>query len=293
MRAFVFALSVFLWLLLGWFLFQSNKECCQGRDSSGEVISQVDESAERQGDDSESAISNADDSEAATSDVRSEAALSFNWGEVNPNLGSNWETYKNSLVNGMGDDQNLEIKGLYNPDEENNTTYENLGLARANEVLKLLSPPIPSDRLQVTSGSIDQSVEEGESFSAIDFRTFIKKNNIDESIPDRTIIRFQQNSTNRIEDPEVEAYLAKVAERIMNSGERISLTGHTDRLGTYASNLELGKRRADAIKSYLISRGVQSSKILVDSKGETSPIASNSTDVGRAQNRRVELQIIK
>ena len=70
------------------------------------------------------------------------------------------------------------------------------------------------------------------------------------------------------------------------------MTGHTDNVGNAAANLTLGQKRADVIKTYLVSRGVASQKIITDSKGSSTPIADNSTDSGRAQNRRTELQII-
>ena len=299
MRAFFTALGFFLWLLLGWFLFQSNKECCQdGTDG----ITAVDESSQ---DDSSGAVSedgSSSDAAGATSDGGSTsgssgegpAYLAFNWGNETPETKEAWEPYKNQLINSLDDGKNLEITGLYHPDEENNTSYENLGLARANQIKDLLSPPLDDDRLQIASKAInDGSMNPEDPFDAISFRTFIKKVNIDESIRDRTIIRFQQNSTNRVADPEVEAYLNKLAERVKASGEKIRLTGHTDRLGPFDENMRLGLQRAQAIKSYLVSKGVNASSIITDSKGEASPIASNSTAEGRAQNRRTELQIIK
>ena len=71
------------------------------------------------------------------------------------------------------------------------------------------------------------------------------------------------------------------------------LTGHTDNIGSDASNKVLGQRRADIIKNYLIQKGVDASKIQTSSQGESAPVATNDTENGRAQNRRVELQIIK
>ncbi|MCL4165843.1 UNVERIFIED_CONTAM: hypothetical protein GTU68_047178, partial [Idotea baltica] len=92
---------------------------------------------------------------------------------------------------------------------------------------------------------------------------------------------------------EVENYLDDVADRVKKSGERVRLTGHTDSFGDDASNQRLGQNRADIIKRYLVSKGVASSKILTASKGESSPLTTNATKAGRAENRRTELQIIK
>ena len=76
------------------------------------------------------------------------------------------------------------------------------------------------------------------------------------------------------------------------TGKRVKLIGHTDDVGNTAANMDLGKRRANMIKDYLISEGVAASKIVADSQGESHPFASNNTLEGRGKNRRTELQII-
>lgn len=71
----------------------------------------------------------------------------------------------------------------------------------------------------------------------------------------------------------------------------IVVAGHTDSNGTDAYNQALSQRRAAAVKSYLVSRGVPANRIQTIGYGESSPVATNATDAGRAQNRRVELTI--
>jgi len=67
--------------------------------------------------------------------------------------------------------------------------------------------------------------------------------------------------------------------------------GHTDSVGSDAYNKGLSLRRATAVKDYLVKAGISSSRISVEGHGESKPVASNETDDGRAQNRRVELRI--
>ncbi|NYT85697.1 outer membrane protein OmpA [Pollutimonas harenae] len=74
--------------------------------------------------------------------------------------------------------------------------------------------------------------------------------------------------------------------------ETLIATGHTDSIGTEAYNQGLSERRANSVKEYLISKGVAADRIYTEGKGETSPVASNSTREGRAQNRRVEIEIV-
>lgn len=71
----------------------------------------------------------------------------------------------------------------------------------------------------------------------------------------------------------------------------IDVVGHTDSVGTEAYNLKLSQDRAQAVSSYLIGKGVLSSRLVVRGVGEAFPIASNDTETGRAQNRRVEILI--
>jgi len=67
--------------------------------------------------------------------------------------------------------------------------------------------------------------------------------------------------------------------------------GHTDNIGTDAYNQRLSERRAVSVKSYLIGQGVRRGRLEARGYGETAPVASNATDEGRAENRRVEVQI--
>jgi OOP family OmpA-OmpF porin len=71
------------------------------------------------------------------------------------------------------------------------------------------------------------------------------------------------------------------------------ITGHTDGLGDADKNLALGQKRAEIVKQYLVSKGVDAAKITSTSKGEEQPIANNDSADGRSKNRRTELQIIK
>ena len=84
-----------------------------------------------------------------------------------------------------------------------------------------------------------------------------------------------------------------MAARVKSSGERVRLTGHTDGRGRESYNMALGRNRARIVRDYLIGQGVSSSKIIIDSKGEMQPMATNDSDAGRAKNRRTELEIIK
>jgi len=80
---------------------------------------------------------------------------------------------------------------------------------------------------------------------------------------------------------------------IQNSNSIISITGHTDAIGTDAYNQALGMRRAERLQQYFESKGIISSKIIINSKGEKEPVSDNSTAAGRTKNRRAVITINK
>ena len=73
--------------------------------------------------------------------------------------------------------------------------------------------------------------------------------------------------------------------------EVVIVVGHTDSVGTNTYNLNLGMRRAEAVKRYLTSQGVEAARVYTDSKGESQPVASNNTAQGRSENRRVVVEV--
>lgn len=86
--------------------------------------------------------------------------------------------------------------------------------------------------------------------------------------------------------------LDNLASSIGNFGDsRLLLVGHTDAQGGDQYNLDLSRRRADAVAAYLESHGVTAARVETSGRGETEPVASNDTELGRQENRRVEAAI--
>src|SRR4051812_46055336 len=89
--------------------------------------------------------------------------------------------------------------------------------------------------------------------------------------------------------PESKRNLDNLAANLSSFGDsKLLLVGHTDNKGTDAYNLDLSRRRSDAMANYLVAKGVSRARIQTTGKGESEPIASNDTDPGRQQTRRVE-----
>jgi OOP family OmpA-OmpF porin len=74
--------------------------------------------------------------------------------------------------------------------------------------------------------------------------------------------------------------------------EVIIAVGHTDSEGTDAYNQKLSVRRAESVKAYLVSKGIEKNRIYTEGKGEKQPVADNKTKEGRAKNRRVEIEVV-
>ena len=89
---------------------------------------------------------------------------------------------------------------------------------------------------------------------------------------------------------------AKLDDLVSKTGginlEVIIAVGHTDSVGTDAYNQKLSVRRAEAVKAYLVSKGLEKNRVYTEGKGKKQPIADNKTAEGRAKTRRVEIEVV-
>ena len=93
--------------------------------------------------------------------------------------------------------------------------------------------------------------------------------------------------------PEGKAKLDDLASKVKGINlEVIIAVGHTDSVGTDAYNQKLSVRRAEAVKAYLVSKGIEKNRVYTEGKGEKQPVADNKTKEGRAKNRRVEIEVV-
>ena len=75
--------------------------------------------------------------------------------------------------------------------------------------------------------------------------------------------------------------------------DRIEIGGHTDNVGSAASNLKLSQERANSVRDYLITKGIDSARLVAKGYGMSQPIADNKTAAGKAENRRTEVTILE
>lgn len=233
-----------------------------------------------------------------------EYPLVFTKNSPEPFMTEKFYFFKESIYGRMKDENILEITGLYFDGEENHSNFENLGLARAHEIKKLFLDKIPEEKITLRASLVQNDDPGLEVFEAAEFY-WINPNEKETAQPERNedlvkvietadeaIIYFPYNSTQKELDPEIDAFLNKLAQRLKQSGEKVLLTGHTDNLGGEASNDILGLRRAKRIRNILWDKGVERQQIFTETKGESEPLGPNTTPEGRAQNRRTVVKIL-
>jgi OOP family OmpA-OmpF porin len=93
--------------------------------------------------------------------------------------------------------------------------------------------------------------------------------------------------------PEGKSKLDDISNKVRGINlEVVIAIGHADSVGSDAYNQRLSVRRAESVKAYLVSKGIEPNRVYTEGKGEKQPVADNKTRDGRAKNRRVELEVI-
>ena len=93
--------------------------------------------------------------------------------------------------------------------------------------------------------------------------------------------------------PEGKSKLDDLANKVRGVNlEVVIAIGHADSIGSDAYNQKLSVRRAESVKAYLVSKGIEPNRVYTEGKGEKQPVADNKTREGRAKNRRVEIEVI-
>jgi len=200
--------------------------------------------------------------------------------------------------------QKITITGYATSDETNSTTFENLGLARANDVKNYFVSEGLSENQFSTKGTIlDKWKMSGDTllgpaeylFEAIDS---VATSNDEWSVlkekinADPLILHFNTNkSSQKLSDVEKQKVtdIVKYAKNVKDAV--IVVVGHSDNVGNRDSNIILGQKRADFSKDYLSKNGIDNAKIETQSKGPDEPIGDNNTAEGKASNRRTVITI--
>ncbi len=219
---------------------------------------------------------------------------------INDSINYGIEKLKSFLIK---NEQRISITGYALASEKNTSAFENLGLARANNVKNyFVSEGISADLID-TNGVIKDGLiadattiygpiainvaEVSAETPSIDWAGVKTKLNANPLIlyfkTGQTSIDLSVSDRKKI--TEITRYLDNV------DGAKLDVVGHTDNVGDAAKNTKLGLDRAEFAKNYLILNGISADKISSSSQGPNQPIADNDTKQGKSKNRRVEVKI--
>lgn len=133
----------------------------------------------------------------------------------------------------------------------------------------------------------NQQTELVEVVNPIDINTITPDAEVQAVIPRELVIYFEFDKFNFNSGAVHSKYFDESTVYLnQNSQAKLTITGHTDAIGTNAYNQLLGYRRAQTLQKYFIDKGLAVNRISIESKGEEEPVADNKSDEGRAKNRR-------
>ncbi|MCB0602352.1 MAG: OmpA family protein, partial [Saprospiraceae bacterium] len=277
MRTVWIIILLILYFLLGYYMCSMQQECCPSEISTTQGTEKI--------------INEAPEKPVVTTPAftAETGPILFRFNSDDPILGAGYERLRDSLLSSMQADQKLRITGQYFADETNNSSYENLGIARAHAIKMKLWPGESDDKFQFASELVsDREGIRDNPFRSARFDYAVFKETVKE-IDNKAIVYFPYNSTRRIDDPDIEKYLRDMADRLAKTTEKVVITGHTCDLGPEASNYHLGMWRAEVVRDYLTKLGVDPGRITVASKGENDPMVPNTSAENRKKNRRAEI----
>ncbi len=198
-------------------------------------------------------------------------------------------------------ERSLTITGVYGKDEKNSSAFENLGIARANNIKQVLTKMGVSASQLATAGTLlgagytfKDVMYNGVNFSfdkAADFSgrlAAIKSRLLGKPLTLYFPSGKQEvnlSAQQRKDFSDMVFYLDNVAK------SSLEVSGHTDNVGNAAGNKRLSRKRAEFVRDYLVGNGLSRNRLSANGFGPDKPIASNDTDDGKAKNRRVEVTL--
>lgn len=193
----------------------------------------------------------------------------------------------------------INVTGFYASTETNNTSFENLGLARADAMKKwLIDKGIPANVI-TTSSRLSDTLVFNPTDTLVGGIAIEMANSAQPTVPASTETLFEPRTVyfntakNTLSiDNNLSSYLKQANEYLAtHTDKKLLVTGHTDNKGDNEKNIALSKRRADFVKAQLVKYGIAAERILTEGKGPAEPVADNNTDEGRAKNRRATIQL--
>ncbi len=212
--------------------------------------------------------------------------LYFDCNSDNPITSEAWAEKKSEILSSVNEGEKLLIVGPYFEGEN-----KELGLSRAAKVKELFLDKLKTENIELSARSAGNC---DDAFNDVLHNTLFKsvvRNEHVTELHDKAYIYFKYDTTKEIDRGNVVNYLNNLAEELKKTGALAHITGHTDADGNQEYNYELGMKRANRVKNYLVNKGVSEDKITTESVGKLEPISDNTTEEGKQKNRRVEIEV--
>lgn len=218
--------------------------------------------------------------------------LLFKWNSAEPIRGKNFDVYRDSILKTLKEGEALNITGYYFEGEQAPASHANIGLARAQAVIKLFAEKVPADRFKPSAREVAFHEEvKNQLFVGAEYLS-VTNNEFVEETADSIVIYFPSGSAEKQRDSKVDEFMVKLSKRLNKTKEHVVLTGHSDNRGDEKLNKELALKRAKSVLALLTKKGINKSRIKVVSMGEKEPIANNKTPEGQSRNRRVVVRVV-
>lgn len=192
----------------------------------------------------------------------------------------------------------LTVTGHYSASEKNNTTFANLGLARAEAVKSLLvSKGVAAKNILTQSRMTDDLVFQPSDtlVGGISMLFGHETGNgalVEEELFEPYTVYFNTAKTSLPVDDGLTNYIQKAKTYLENhSGKSLIITGYTDNIGKAGMNQQLSETRAGFVKEQLVTRGIPADRMTAQGRGMNDPVADNASEEGRSRNRRVTIQL--
>jgi OOP family OmpA-OmpF porin len=188
--------------------------------------------------------------------------------------------------------KNLIVAGHYKANEKNNSGFENLGLARAEELKKLLISKGVPDKNIFTRSLLDEVLVFNPADTLVGGISITFNNAAADDLFEPLTVYFNTGKNTLPVDTVFTNYIEKVKTWLQNhTDKKLLVTGYTDNAGDADKNMQLSVNRAAFVKNELSRMGISAGQIESSGKGINEPAADNNTEEGRAKNRRVTIQL--
>lgn len=211
------------------------------------------------------------------------------------------DSLKNYLKANPG--KTVTITGYYAASETNNTTWPDLGIARAEGIKAYyVAQGLPASVFATKSALQNDirfspdSMKGGIDFAFSEVAP-TTENKLAEAQKYSTIFKpldlyFNTGSSDYIKTADNQKFVEEASRYLSaNKDKKLLLTGHTDNVGKPASNAALSRKRAEQVRNQLVQAGLPAAQLVTDAEGQNSPKESNNTAEGRAANRRVAIVV--